>query len=119
MKGVDVLQAAGQWLTDLERAELEVARKAALYAHASLAHDAISKNLQSWRTTPKFHFVDELFRCQTGWNSSHPWCFADEDFIGRLVRIGKRCASGDRLIRRYLLRLHLLLDKGYRSAPQL
>ena len=119
IRGVDIFQSAGRFLNPSELLELEVARKAAFVAHATLAHNAISRGSQLWRTLPKAHYVDHIYRCEDLLNPTCGWTFSDEDWIGRLIRINRRSADGDKLVRKYLLRFHMVLDKHQLSAPQL
>ena len=120
----DVLGKADLFLTDLELADLEQARVAGLQCYAILAHIAIASGSQLWRSIPKFHYVDHCLR--SSWsnihgrmNASRGLCFAGEDFIGRVVRMAHKRVNMNQLIRKYLLRIHLMLRRGSESAPKL
>lgn len=119
VRALDIFKTSGLFLDDRQRRDLETARKAALLSHAHLARDAISNGTQLFRTIPKHHFCDHIFRAPNGWNFACSWCFADEDFIGRLVRINRRSVNPHQLMRRYLVRLHLTFHLRRSSAPQL
>ena len=119
IRGVDIFKSAGRFLNPSEKVRLEAARKAAFVAHARLAHAAIASNSTLWRTIPKSHYIDHLYRCEDCLNPACGWTFADEDWIGRLIRINHRSSDGNRLMRLYLVRLHLLLAHHRASVPQL
>ncbi len=122
---IDIAKEPEMFLSDTRAADLEEARCAALTAHAILAHGAVATGSQLWRTLPKHHYLDHI--CRPDWpdhtgckmNPGHGWCFSDEDFIGRLTRISGGRMRIDSLINKYLLRLHLLLERGSFSAPPL
>ena len=123
VRSTDILSSAGLFFTDSELEQLEKARAAALECHSLLASDAIASNLQVWRTIPKHHYIDHNLR--PSWpdggrlNPGHQWCFADEDFLGRLIRMCDSRTTSDRIVHKYLLRLHLMIVKGSVSIPQL
>ena len=125
VRAVDVLQSAGLFLTHAECGCLEEARKCALQAHAILANSSAQNGSQLWRTIPKHHYCDHLLT--TDWpspqpfplNPAHGWCFADEDFIGRVCRIASRRTRMLTFIRKYILRLNMLLDNRSDTMPAL
>ncbi len=119
IKALDSLKDSGLFLNDSQLAELEKSRRAALFAHSQLGRDAIASGSHLFRTIPKHHYVHHLLRAPLGFNVAAAWCFADEDFIGRLIRINRRSVDPAQLMRRYLLRLHLVFHVGRRTAPQL
>ena len=119
IRGVDIFQAAGKFLNSSEKAQLEIARQAAFTGHSFLAHRAILASSGLFRTLPKTHYCDHIYRAVDGRNGADGWTFADEDFIGRLIRINRRSSDGAQLIKKYILRLDLLLNTSRISIPQL
>ena len=122
-RAIDICSNAGMFFSDAELPQLEEARCAALFSDASLAHKSIAEGSQLWRTIPKFHYSDHLLR--PDWpeggrrNPAHGWCFQDEDFIGRIVRSSRGRIHLIRILRKYLLRFSLMLDRGSSSVPGL
>ena len=118
-RGVDICQGAGLFLNPLERTELETARKAAFVDRATLAHEASVSNSLLWHNIPKCHYLDHIYRCVDGLNPTCGWTFADEDWIGSCIRINHRSCDGNKLVRKYVLRLHLMLAHNRMSIPEL
>ena len=121
---IDICKGGGTFLSAADAHRLEEARSVAFTSHCVLAHGAQAANSQLWRTLPKHHYLDHL--CRPHWpdasgskNPGHGWCFADEDFIGRLTRISSGRMRIETLLKKYLLRLHLVLERGSTSAPAL
>ena len=104
---IDVLRDADFFLTDADCAEIERARESSLHCHTWLVHNCVS-----WfPNKPKCHAWDKLLRiCQAERvNPLHWWCFADEDFIGKVLRIGRGLHPRTRptgIMQRYLVLLH-------------
>ena len=127
---IDVCEAAPMFLNESQKNEIEIARSAALLSHQRLSNNAIANGSQLWRCIPKLHYLDHMLRggCEHSVSSASPapfrnpihgWCFADEDFIGRVARIARRSSNMSNLVHRYLLRLHLMVERESISAPQL
>ena len=122
---IDIAKNPNVFLSEGEALELEEARSVAFTSHSLLSHASVAASSQLWRTVPKHHYLDHL--CRPNWpdssggkfNPGHGWCFADEDFIGRLTRISKGRMNIKALLTKYLLRLHLLLERDSYSVPAL
>ena len=94
------------WLTDEEVVKLEFSRQAALYNNAALSLDKPHRFPQK----PKHHELDHAIResCRSHLNPGHHWAFSDEDFIGRMAKLGRsvhRTTLMYRMLQRYLIRL--------------
>ena len=124
---VDVCRCAPLWRRDSDRRELEFCRKTALFAHSVLAHEANAGRIPAnlWATKPKCHYFDHLARkcLSEKLNPCNHWVFADEDFIGRIVRIVHHVGGSTRRLLaatlRYLVRMHCSFREWYEPVPDL
>ena len=124
IRSLEICKASGTWLSDDAAGELETCRIAALECHAFLAHEAHRSSRDNvWVTKPKHHIYDETLRraCRERLNPGNHWCFADEDFVGKVVQISRFVGGGraraEGTLRRYLLRLHCQFHQWTQSIP--
>ena len=112
-----MLQHTGRWLTDREVERLEKYRRAALYSFSALAHESIAIGTGTWHTTPKMHMYDHALRkaSQDRHNPVFFWCFADEDFVGAMVKIASKVQGVNRE-HRMCERWRILLNAHIREA---
>ena len=92
------------------------AGRTALQANAELAREAGIKELALWCLKPKHHMFDHILRHAAATSRVPSWCFADEYFNGRSVRVARRVhrkGVGQRVVFTFLLRLwRALADRG-------
>ena len=117
VSAIDLLKSFPMFLNAEQQAQIEQCRIAALGSHSVLCCRSIAEGRQQFRTIPKHHSCDHLLRDRR--NPTHSWTFADEDFIGRLVRMSRRSSNTKTIISKYLLRLHLVVNINKEGAPQL
>jgi hypothetical protein len=82
-----------------------------LTTYMSLSSRAAAADVAMWNITPKFHNVAHVFYSvmTDRVNPKFYHCYADEDFVGRIGRIGARVhprTMSRRTIERYLMGLH-------------
>ena len=82
-------KAAKTWFCPDEVASLERARLGALQGYNVLAESCKSRGIYHYEIRPKFHKLDELLRLAvtSRRNFMAHWTMADEDWIGRMVRL--------------------------------
>ena len=113
-KFLDTLQSHGQWIPEPARGEAVRAGRAALLAYANLSAEAGRMQRAVWCMKPKFHAFDHILRAlaASGRNPSWAWCFAHEDFVGRISKLSSKCHARQaslRTLERYLIRIRLML----------
>ena len=112
-----VCREAGQWLSDEEAAELDTARRTALFSNHAISAEMIASGVTRFPQTPKHHCTDHCLRdaSKSKLNPSWHWCFADEDFIGKMKKLGNKVPANSfslRLIERYVVRFFSNIRSG-------
>ena len=74
----------------------------------------------AWAIRPKFHQLDHMCLdvARDRYNPRFYHCYADEDFVGRIMRISRRCHKrcvGRRCLQLWQLRLRALISKKHRD----
>lgn len=110
-KFIHVLDRSGPWLTDREALEAWEAGQLYLDCHQHLADMALKAGQMFWKVRPKTHYmchhVDDCYN--TRMNPRFLSCWIDEDFVGKLAKVGRAChrkTCSERTLQRYLLFLH-------------
>ena len=65
-----------------------------LLDYSALARKAIDDGRKLWNVVPKFHHMYHLAYFGRFQNPRLAWVFRDEDFVGRVSRIGHSCTFG-------------------------
>ena len=106
----EIFDDSGDWLQPSQAEEVYRVGRAFLQSWAFLAADADSKKLALYKIRPKHHALDHILmdvrRYRLNIRCLH--VFGEEDFLGKLSRIGKRChrrTASARILERYLLYL--------------
>jgi hypothetical protein len=106
-KFVDTLDCAGPWLSDDEVVKAQGAGKLWLQSYKTLALHALAANQRLWYIIPKHHYIYHHILDLT--NKLNPRClmtWLDEDFMGKISRLARRCSRRTvslRVLQRYLL----------------
>ena len=111
-----ICQNAEFVLTEIQCVNLERARSAACTCYCALSKSA-EEHIPAravYPCKPKLHLMDHTLRTaiSTRENPCRHWCFTDEDFVGRIKRLGGKCSIisiGLRCLRRWELKLWALL----------
>ena len=118
-----VLDRGGRWLTSGEIRRAQYAGYLHLISYQRLAVIAFSKGECLWKVRPKMHYnthhIDDI--AKHGTNPRFRHCFLDEDFMGKLARLGKHCSKktvSRRLLQRYLLFISQRWDRGRRCGKR-
>ncbi len=63
-----------------------------LLAYQSLATEAMNMGTCLYTMKPKFHYMcHHVMDLESGWNPRFQHCFNDEDFMGKMHRMGSHC----------------------------
>ena len=90
---ISVLDSSGRWLTPAQIQEAQSGGNMFLQCFAKLAELAFANHMCLWKLRPKLHYVDHhIMFTACGWNAKHFHAFLEEDFLGKLARLGRRCA---------------------------
>ena len=102
------LDCAGPWLTAEEAKGCYDSGYLFLDSMQELANIAGDNNEFLWKVRPKTHYMchhfDDVYSTRA--NPRHRTCFMDEDFVGKLARLGRHCHRKTvalRVLQRYLL----------------
>ena len=86
--------------------------------YACLASDAAERGLKLFKITPKFHFWLHIAWMARYVNPRFAWCYADEDFVGKIATIAYASSFGrgpiklgTSLMHRYLVALALRIHR--------
>ena len=88
-----VCKRSGQWMSEQELADLQVARDSALFLFRKLSGVADEEGTPLYPFRPKLHIVDECNRIAqaTGENPTSTWTFSDEDNMRVMTLIAQSC----------------------------
>ena len=88
-----ILKTGSQFLTDTECVHMKRAMRAILISTRALRAEASASGTKRWHITPKHHALLEMITeaVRAKLNPAYHWCWADEDIVGRLSRVAKRC----------------------------
>ena len=104
---VHVLDTAGRWLTEREISEAQEAGFLFLACYGKLAQLALARDEKLWKLKPKLHYLAHHFLdLSNSWNPRFTHAFLEEDFLGKVVRLGQRCHRTTislRFLQRYIL----------------
>ena len=97
-------------LTDAEIARGQYAGRCYLRCWGALAEKAIAAGRPMYRLRPKLHMIDHIIEdlSRTRENPRYLWNFADEDLMGRIVRLARRqhrSVCVDRTLKLYIMML--------------
>ena len=112
-----ICREAGQWLSEEEAAQMDIARQAALFSNHALSAEMVASGVWRFPQKPKHHATDHCLRlaAKSKLNPAWHWCFADEDFIGKMKKLGNKVPATNfslRLIERYVIRLFSKIRSG-------
>ena len=65
-----------------------------LLAYCALSRMALNEKRKLWSLTPKLHYWFHISNFCKFYNPRKGWAFKDEDFVGRIARIGHSCIFG-------------------------
>lgn len=107
----DTCLRGGLWFDRDEACRISYARQVALGSNAALSREALQLGKTIYPQKPKHHLCDHALRdaATTRLNPGHHWTFSDEDFIGRMVKLSRRCHASTmpfRVVQRYLCAVH-------------
>ena len=94
-----------------------------LQSYQWLAHTSQTDNSCLYYIRPKFHYIDHIamdIDLSKTWNLNPRFlsCMADESFLGKLMKIGKKCHASSaslRLLQRWILFIAIRWQKRRRS----
>ena len=96
---------------------MDIATQAALFSNHALSAEMVASGV--WRSPqkPKHHATDHCLRlaATSELNPAWHWCFADEDFIGKMKKLGNQVPATNfslRLIERYVIRRFSKIRSG-------
>ena len=90
----EVIMTSGFVLSDAEADAIESAVDQFLLHYNVLAKAAEEKGLFLYHVTPKFHWLWHIARFAKFLNPRLIWCYAFEDFVGRIQRCASSCQAG-------------------------
>ena len=93
----EVIVTGGFVLSDVEAVASESAVDQFLLHYNVLAKAAQEKDLFLYHVTPKFHRLWHIARFAKFLNPRLIWCYAFEDFVGRIQRCASSCQAGTTL----------------------
>ena len=115
---VEVFDAADMYLTDMEFGKAESLAKGFLDSYSFLNQWSLEKGYPGFRIVMKHHTFQHLVENSRFLNPRAHWCFASEDFVGRVSRLARSAASGVRSTRlsvkcmqKYRILMHLLMTR--------
>jgi hypothetical protein len=86
------LDTSPRWLSAEQINRAQRAGGAYLLAYQSLATEAMNMGKCLYKMKPKFHYMcHHVMELESGWNPRFQHCFNDEDFMGKLHRLGSHC----------------------------
>jgi len=103
-----VCRRAGRHLTQQEQRGLAAAFEDALLASNALAASSIEAGRPLWNLLPKHHALTRIAYDNGGVNPRWVSCYPDEDMVGRMKRIYRRChgsTAPERSLSRYVILL--------------
>ena len=83
---LDILHGDDPKLSSDEADSLLTAGRAALQANACLCNEFAQKRAERWHLVPKHHMMHHVLLKAHASRRRPPWCFADEDFNGQVVK---------------------------------
>ena len=90
----EIIETADHVPSAAQAAEALSVTEKALRSYCALARLAIDAGKKMWNVTTKFHYWwHAAYFCKYA-NPRKGWAFKDEDFVGRLARIGHACIFG-------------------------
>ncbi|CAE7490432.1 unnamed protein product [Symbiodinium sp. CCMP2592] len=115
---VEVFDAADMFLADNEFRKAESLAKGFLDSYSFLNQWPLEKGYPGFRIVMKHHTFQHLVENSRFLNPRAHWCFASEDFVGRVSRLAKSASSGVRSTRlsvksmhKYRILMHLLMTR--------
>ena len=106
-KFITVLDVAGRWLTDQQIAEAQHAGMLFLKCYGKLAERALARGVKLWKCKPKLHYMHHhILDLSNSWNPRYSHAFLEEDFLGKVARLGRRCHRKSvslRFLQRYIM----------------
>ena len=115
-KFLHVCDNASFFFSDEECDSMSHAANCFLMCYQQLAVDSLAANKKMYKCRPKHHYFDELWRAAKSnkKNPRHHHCFMDEDYVGRISKLGKNTHRGQvalRTLQRYSLYMKSLWHK--------
>ena len=114
------LYEAGRFLSQKEKATIEILGDVFARGFLSLANAALRRNAKLWRVKPKFHmlWLCHVFFSRRLINQSHYSTWMDEDYLkkcGHTLQLTAVKGAQKRLLERWLMALPVHLNKILRS----
>jgi hypothetical protein len=96
----------------------------ALLQHwALLSRQSVERNLNLWHVVPKHHYLWHLAQEASHLNPRMSWCYANEDFVGKLATVGLSTRHGQaaayrskQLVEKYILGITLRMFHSLLSS---
>ena len=101
--------------------ELEFNMERALKLYNALAAEAVKCGRALWRLRPKLHACTHIGFDHGGTNPRWVHCYADEDMVGRMKRLYKKCHGATapwRALQRYMIMVGLRWARSAAEAAQ-
>ena len=87
-----LLDENGLFLNDFAKKDIRKVGSKLCCTYAKLAANAVAKGERLWKATPKLHMFQHL--CEWEIDMGNPrfvWCYADEDLVGQMIKVGESC----------------------------
>ena len=104
-KFISITDCADRFLSDQEYADVQRTGNSFLTAYVRLAQMAHASGQCLWAVKPKLHYMCHHFE-DARINPRYLHCFGDEDFVGKMARIGRACSRQTmslRILQRYFM----------------
>jgi len=115
-----ILRESGDWFTEAQLEQLQVARNSMLFGYASMNACSVEGDKSLWTSRPKLHMLDHAIRRaqHSKRNPARQWTFQEEDNMGLMVKICAKCSATTleaRSVERWLLQFFQMGSPG--DAP--
>lgn len=117
-KVISLMYEAGHFLSQKEKASIEILGDVFARGFLSLANAALQQNTKLWRVKPKFHLLYHIFFTKRTINMCRYSTWMDEDFLkkrGKTLQLTAAKGAQQRLLERWLMSLPVHLNKILRS----
>lgn len=98
----------GWWLQPAERRTVSVVGSVFLQTYTRLAYESMTAGRLLFRTRPKMHILDHIFKSQRSINHARYSTWMDEDFLKRLgktLKLTSSLTAQQRILERYMFSL--------------
>ena len=118
---IHVMDSAARFFSKSETGRFDYASDLFLTTYQALAASCQASGVCNWKFRPKLHDLCEIIvsSVEAGINHRHRSCFADEDLMGKVARVGKqthRATFALRFLQRHLMLLAVRWSQRARSG---